>query len=189
MLENKIQVSEIIEKLQNGETLDHCGIEIIPYLPIATKKQIINQIVLNSIIEVDGMKVLDSINKYIALNVSLVSFYSNVDGDFDDICEHGIIDYVTNKAKDEYYFISDMVDTIVDSECELHNSLSGMINRNLAILISKIPDEKSINKIMKSIPKVLNNISPENLELLKNITGIDKQAMPNREQRRKAEKE
>ena len=184
----KIQVSEIIEKLQNGETLDHCGIEVVPYLPIATKKQIIDQIVLNSIIEVDGMKVLDPINKYIALNVSMITFYSNIDGDFDDMCEYGIIEYVKDKIKNEYYFICDMLGDTIQTEIETHNSLVGMLNRNITTLVAKIPTEDAIKSLVTELPNIIKNVNPDTLKFLAQAIGWNNGVQPNREQRRKTAK-
>ncbi len=185
----KIQVSEIIEKLQNGDILENCGIEIISYLSIATKKLIIDQIVLNSINEVDGMKVLDPINKYIALNLFIVSSYSNVEGDFDEMCEYGIVEYVKDKIKNEYYFICDMLDETIQSEIELHNSLVGMLGRKIDALIAKIPTEDSMKSLMSELPNIIKNTNPETLKFVAQAIGWNNGVQPNREQKRKAAKD
>jgi len=61
MSENRIKVTEIIEKIKNGNDNVFDGIQIKPYLPIATKRLICEEIAKSSIVEQDGMKVKDSI--------------------------------------------------------------------------------------------------------------------------------
>lgn len=164
------------------------------YLPLATKRQIIETIKINALSEDEyNMKYIDYISLDLATDMTLLQFYFEEDLEnieMDELYKDGKIEYARSLIPaSEIRFIEDHVMHMLRQEVETFNSLSGVINRNLSVLISKIPTEKGMNKIIKSIPKVLNSISPENLELLKNITGIDKQTMPNREQRRKAEKD
>ena len=167
MLENKITFEEIKSKLDAGEALETCGIETLPYLPIANKRLICENIVKNCIEEIDGMKFADPIKKDIAINISLIRFYTNIDGDLDDLCEYGIMDYIVNKVSKEYWYICDMVEQLIENELNIHNSLAGMLNRNIQLAISKIPNEKEMSKILNKIPKVMNGLSPENKEIFK----------------------
>ena len=163
------------------------------YLPIGIKREICETIKLNALTEENGMKFIDYINLQVFTDLSLLQFYfeQNLDDlDINQFYADGVIDYMRSLIpSSEIEFIQNNVKNMLHQDIEVYNSLAGVLNRNLENLIAKIPTEKGMQKIIKSIPKVLNSISPENLELLKNITGIDKQAMPNREQRRKAEKE
>lgn len=167
MLENKITFEEIKSKLDAGETLETCGIVTLPYLPISSKRLICENIVENCIEEIDGMKVADPIKKDIAISLSLVQFYSNIDGDLDDLTQYGIIDYLIKKVSKDYWYICDMVEIMIENELNIHNSLVGMLNRNIQLAISKIPNEKEMSKILNKIPKVMNGLSPENKEIFK----------------------
>jgi hypothetical protein len=49
--------------------------------------------------------------------------------------------------------------------------LAGVLNRNLEKLVSRLPDEKGLKSIIRSFSKELGKISPENMEILKGLTG------------------
>ena len=172
MSENRIKVTDIIKKIKKGNDNAFDGIQIKDYLPISTKRLICEEIAKNSIIEQDGMKVKDSISFTIAFDLMIVQFYSNVDIDehYDEACEYGIIDYIKdNMNLDEREFISEHSYYMIRNEIDTHNSLVGVINRNLQKLIDKVPDDKQIKKLVADIPKQINKIKPEQLELIKEI--------------------
>lgn len=168
MSENRIKVTEIIEKIKNGNDNAFDGIQIKDYLPISTKRLICEEIAKNSIIEQDGMKVKDSIAFTIAFDLMIVQFYSNVDIDehYDEACEYGIIDYIKdNMNQNEREFISEHSYYMIQNEINTHNSIAGVINRNLQRLIDKTPDSKDLNKLIKNTVKELNKLDPTNLNM------------------------
>ena len=172
MSENRIKVTEIIKKIKNGNDNAFDGIQIKDYLPISTKRLICEEIAKNSIIEQDGMKIKDSIAYEIAFDLVIVSFYTNVDIDenYDEACEYKIIDYIKdNMNQNEREFISEHSYYMIQNEINNHNSIAGVINRNLQKLIDKVPDDKQIKKLVTDIPKQINKIKPEQLELIKEI--------------------
>ncbi|HHX66638.1 MAG TPA: hypothetical protein GX708_01095 [Gallicola sp.] len=189
MLENKITFEEIKSKLDIGETLEGCGIETLPYLPIAQKRLICENIVENCIEEIDGMKFADPIKKDIAINISLIRFYTNIDADLDDLCEYGIMDYIINKISKEYWYICDIVEQLIENELNVHNSLVGMLNRKITELIERIPKEDAIKQIVDNLPEMINRCNPESLSFISQAIGWNNGIQPNRQQKRKAAKE
>ena len=172
MSENRIKVTEIIKKIKNGNDNAFDGIQIKDYLPISTKRLICEEIAKNSIIEQDGMKIKDSIAYEIAFDLVIVSFYTNVDIDenYDEACEYKIIDYIKdNMNQNEREFISEHSYYMIQNEINNHNSIAGVVSRNLQKLIDKVPDDKQIKKLVTDIPKQINKIKPEQLELIKEI--------------------
>jgi len=172
MSENRIKVTEIIEKMKNGDESILKEIKIKSYLPVSTKKLMCEEIAKNSIVEQDSMKVKDSISYAIAFDLMVTSFYSNVDIDenYDEACEYGIIDYIKdNMNQNEREFISEHSYYMIQNEINTYNSLSGVVSRNLQKLIDKLPDDKQIKKLVTDIPKQINKIKPEQLELIKEI--------------------
>ena len=172
MSENRIKVTEIIEKMKNGDESILKEIKIKSYLPVSTKKLMCEEIAKNSIVEQDSMKVKDSISYAIAFDLMVTSFYSNVDIDenYDEACEYGIIDYIKdNMNQNEREFISEHSYYMIQNEINTYNSLSGVVSRNLQKLIDKVPDDKQIKKLVTDIPKQINKIKPEQLELIKEI--------------------
>jgi hypothetical protein len=143
------------------------------YLPISTKRHICETIVNNSIIERDGMKFIDSIQKQIAFDLSLIQFYTDIDIeniDMDEMYQNGTIEEIKKLIPvSEISFIEEHVYYMLDQETEVFNSLSAIVNRNLQKLLEKIPDEKSIQKILKSVPNTLNKLSPESKEIFKGM--------------------
>jgi hypothetical protein len=188
MLENKITFDQIKEKINNGETLDTCGIETISFLPISTKRLICESIVESCIEEIDGMKIADPIKKDIALNLSLVQFYSNVDGDLDDLTEIGVMDYIIAQIGKEYWYICDMVEQLIENELNIHNSLVGMLNRKISELIERIPTGEVIQQITDNLPEMINKCNPESLSFLSQAIGWNNGIKPNRQQKRKSAK-
>ena len=172
MSENRIKVADIIKKIKKGNVNAFDGIQIKDYLPISTKRLICEEIAKNSIIEQDGMKIKDSIAYEIAFDLIIVSFYTNVDIDenYDEACEYKIIDYIKdNMNQNEREFISEHSYYMIQNEINNHNSIAGVVSRNLQKLIDKVPDDKQIKKLVTDIPKQINKIKPEQLELIKEI--------------------
>ena len=172
MSENRIKVTEIIEKIKNGNDNAFDGIQIKDYLPISTKRLMCEEIAKNSIVEQNGMKVKDTISYAIAFDLLVTSFYSNVDIDenYDEACEYGIIDFIKeNMNQSEGDFISEHSYHMIRNEIETYNSLAGVINRNLQRLIDKIPDSKDLNKLIKSTVKELNKLDPNKFKYVNDI--------------------
>lgn len=172
MSENRIKATEIIEKIKNGNDNAFDGIQIKDYLPISTKRLMCEEIAKNSIIEQDGVKIKDSIAYEIAFDLIIVSFYTNVDIDehYDEACEYGIIDYIKdNMNQNEREFISEHSYYMIQNEINTHNSIAGVINRNLQTLISKIPNEKELIKLAKTTVKELNKINPDKFKYVNDV--------------------
>jgi len=172
MSENRIKVAEIIEKIKNGNDNAFDGIQIKDYLPISTKRLMCEEIAKNSIIEQDGVKIKDSIAYEIAFDLIIVSFYTNVDIDenYDEACEYKIIDFIKeNMNQSEREFISEHSYYMIQNEINTHNSIAGVINRNLQKLIEKLPDEKSLSKFAKTIIKELNKINPDKFKYVNDV--------------------
>lgn len=172
MSENRIKVTEIIEKMKNGDESILKEIKIKSYLPISTKRLMCEEIAKNSIVEQDGMKVKDTIVYEIAFDLMVTSFYSNVDIDenYDEACEYGIIDFIKeNMNQSERDFISEHSYHMIRNEIDTYNSLAGVLNRNLQTLISKIPNEKELIKLAKTTVKELNKINPDKFKYVNDV--------------------
>ena len=171
MSENRIKVTEIIEKIKNGDESIFKEIKIKSYLPISTKRLMCEEIAKNSIVEQDGMKVKDSIAFTIAFDLMIVQFYSNVDIDehYDEACEYGIIDYIKdNMNLDEREFISEHSYYMIRNEIDTHNSLVGVINRNLTNFINII-EKNTSPKAMKSILKEAQKLDMDKIPMIKQL--------------------
>lgn len=170
-------VSEIKEKLENGELEILNTITIKPYLSHVEKKLLCENIIRASLDKnEENLTVCDYFNKKLTQDIGIIVNYTNIElsdeflEDYDVLCEQGIVEYILNNMnKSDKDFIEDMVSKSIGQEIKIGNSIESIIAKNLQTLISKIPDEKSIKKILKDVPKIMNKINPENMEILKGI--------------------
>ena len=171
MSENRIKVTEIIEKMKNGDESILKEIQIKDYLPISTKRLMCEEIAKNSIVEQNGIKVKDSISYEIAFDLVITSFYSNVDIDehYDEACEYGIIKFIKkNMNQNELDFIYEHSHCMIRNELEIHNSLVGVINRNLTNFIN-IVEKNTSPKAIKSILKEAQKLDLNKLPMIKQL--------------------
>lgn len=171
MKENRIKVTDIVEKLKEYDESILNSIKIKKYLPVATKRLMCEEIAKNSIIEQDGVKIKDSIAYEIAFDLVIVSFYTNVDIDenYDEACEYKIIDFIKeNMNQSERDFISEHSYYMIQNEINNHNSIAGVINRQLTKLINII-DKNTSPKAIKSILKEAQKLDLDKIPMIKQL--------------------
>jgi hypothetical protein len=169
-------VSEFKEQLEAGKTIDEL-IQIKQYLPIVEKHLIATKIIDRCIITDDtGLSRIDFFYKYFTTNLSLLVNYTNLEfseesiNDFDYLSEIGLVEKIIGMIPDsEVDFIVGLVEDELDQMIKIDNSLEKILANKLQVLINRIPDQKTIKKIMNDIPKMINKIKPENLEIFKGI--------------------
>jgi hypothetical protein len=149
-------------------------ISIKKYLDLSTKQIIIDNIIENCIEDVDGLKVVNPIKKYMAINLSIIQFYTNVelDGDLNELIESGTMDYIESNVP-EAKFIEQLVNETIEARLSVYNSISGVLSRTLNKVVDKIPSGAEMQKIIKDIPKQLSKISPDTIEALKGIAKVN----------------
>jgi len=172
-------VQEIKEKLSTPEIIDLSElITIKPYLSHVEKK-ILCENIINASLEQNenGLFVCDYYNRELTKNISIIVNYTDINinneeflEDYDYLCEQGIIDYVLNSMnKNDRFFIKSMVSKNINQKISIENSIESVLAKNLQSLTSKIPDEKSIKKLINDIPKSINKIKPDNMAILKDL--------------------
>ncbi|MFA5248819.1 MAG: hypothetical protein WC415_06450 [Patescibacteria group bacterium] len=168
--QNLIKISEIVKDFSN--------IQINSYIPFIIKKNMIDNILDICIsIDVDGFKRVDPATKIMATEFSICNQATNIDLSeevsltaYDELKKSGAIKYIMNNIDvDEISFIKNCIDEKIKEIYIVDNSFQGVVSKTLNKLIEKIPDSKEINKLIPKIGKELSKISPETLELLKNI--------------------
>lgn len=162
-------------------------IEIKQYLPFGIKHSIIKNILESSIVEENGIKRIDYSILEMVKQYSIVNNYSNIDllegevtDSFDQLKELGIMQFVlTSIPSDELDFFDKVIAQEINQIQHLDNSIEAIIANGINQLISKIPDEKSMNKLLKDLPKQINKISPESLKYLTQAMSWDKGVVDN----------
>jgi len=166
--ENQILIiSEILE-----------GVEIKLYLSTIEKRIIVDNII-NGCIEIDENSIMkvNFFNKKLISDISLVTNYTNLifsdDNsieDYDFLSQYKILNHIIKHIdSDELDFIYNMVEDELEQQIKIGNSLESVLSKGLNKLVEKIPDEKSMNKLINNLPKSINKIKPENLAVLKGI--------------------
>lgn len=168
---NLIKISEI-------DINNYSNIEAKKYLPFAVKKTMVDTMlntaktVENNIIKID-YALLQMVKEYILLNN-----YSNLDlseedmlTTYDYLKENKVVDYVIEEIRNngELDFYNVVLAQEIEQIQKVDNSLESIIAKSLNTLIAKIPDEKGMAKLLKQLPKSLEKVSPETLEILKNL--------------------
>ena len=143
------------------------------YLDLATKAKIIDEICKTSIQDNDGYITINPMSKLLAIDLSLLQFYSDVDintADTDSLYKEGKIKELRNLIpEEELYYIETMVDITLAEMKESHNSLGAVINRNMVNLVNKVPQVSEIQKLLPKLGKQLSKIDPQTMEILKNL--------------------
>lgn len=162
--------------------------EVKKYNSVATKKQIIESIVNNSLVERDGLKFIDFVAFEMCLDLSLLNFYTDLDInniDYDEMCESGNLESIKNQIPfAEIQFISDNAHRALEQECEIHNSIGGVLNRGLNKLLDRLPTEEGMKDVIAKLPQIINDADPSKLKFVAEAIGWNNGVKPNRAQRR-----
>jgi len=187
-----MKFSEIKKNIESGNMFADCGLEIKPYISILLKDAFIkgsdtenikiDGIIKNCIEDRDGIKYINYMQLEMSKFIMILTLYTNIEDDSDDIYDtydylvsQNIWEYIINQIPEqEIEYLEMLINRCVHQEIEIGNSLGNILNRNLNKLISKIPTEKEMSKILNKLPKVLDSISPENKEIFKNLVNINK---------------
>lgn len=142
------------------------------YLNMATKKLLVDQVVANAIEENDdGFKYVNYFAKMAALYYSLLEGYTDIDTDtkdLDDLIADGTVDDLLKSIpSSELNAILEAVKSKAQQEIDVHNSLSAVLSRKIDTVIEKMPSNRQITSWLNKLPKTLEKISPENMELIK----------------------
>ena len=171
-----MQINELKEKLEQGEAIENLVL-VLPYLPFVEKKIMVDRIVDACInIDENGIYTVDNFNKKLMTDLVIIGNYTDLEfsentlEDYDYLVKNKVVNHVINNMDvDELDFIYDLTHLEIEQKVKIGNSLESIVAKGLNDLISKIPDEKGMKKLMGDIPKLVNKIKPDNLELLKEM--------------------
>jgi len=173
MLENLIKLSEIKSKEDFEKVL------VKEYLGFSIKKVMINNILEFCKIPQNNLIKIDYALLEVVKVISIITQYTNIEIPedivfaYDYLIENKILEYVLDKInKDEIIFIDDVLNFEIKQINNIDNSLQGVLSKSLNHLIEKIPDEKAIKSLSKSIVKDINKLDAGKINELKNMFKI-----------------
>lgn len=170
-------ISEIKEKLQNGISIDLI-INIKPHLSHVEKKILCENIINASLDQnEDGLVICDYFNRELTKNIGIIVNYTDIEinndeflEDYDTLSEYGIVDYVLNNInKSDRFFIKSMVSKEIEQKVKISNSIESIIAKGLNKITEKLPDNKELKSLSKSLVKDLNKFNWDKVPMLKEM--------------------
>lgn len=172
-------ISEIKNELSQGKAIGDL-VKVSQYLNFVEKQILCDKIVDGSIDLENNMMVCNHYAKKINTDLAIVVNYTNLEfdsentvGDYDTLCETGVMQYILEHInREEYVFIRDMVSDSIRSKLKANNSMESVVNNALTALLSKLPDEKGIKSIMKLASKEFSKFDPSKLKTLQDMLSV-----------------
>ena len=162
-----------------NENLKISEIDIKHYIPFAHKQLLCEKVIdVSTLVDENGIVSCSYFLKKLVTDINIMSFYTDLEfnentaEDYDFLVQSGLFDDILDHINDgELDFIDEMVNKSIEQKISIGNSLSNIVAIKLEKLINSIPNEKTLKKLMNDIPKQLNKIKPENLNLIKEVLG------------------
>jgi hypothetical protein len=175
----------------DNKTFNISDLNIKTYIPIFEKKIMIDKICEDIISYENGIAYVDNIQKKVSISLSVLLNYCDLDIDVEKSDILDMLDLLFEKGiyKDiEEQIGEDLNEFYLGIEAEIenikirNNSMEAIFAKGVNDLttivyglIDRIPDEKTVQKFIKSnvklLPKIINEVKPENLEVIKSIIG------------------
>lgn len=161
-----ITIEEIKEKISKGVNIQDCEIEFKKYLPVSSKRYIVEQIIDKSLIENNEIFKINYIMKTIILEYTICKFYTNINLDvenaieiYDYFKENGIIEYIFNNIPpNELSIIFSIIDEELQQSLTINNSIEVLLAKSINKIVLNLPDNKKINGYINKITKTINKM-------------------------------
>lgn len=148
-------------------------------------------------IDSSGLYTIDYLTKSMVMDLFFVKNCSNIELDesegvsmidqYDFLTEKRIVESVLSKIKIdreyEYIKLVEWCDKTLEQEISVKNSIEGIIANGIHDLIDKVPNEKELQKIVKSIK----DINPKKFKMITDLFNFSKNKSEDVEKAEKAE--
>lgn len=144
-------------------------LEIKPYLGIKAKRQLIEDIVNETVIYENGLLKFNGVEQYVVYTMRCIEAYTNLElsddleEDYDSLCSCGLLSKILRIIDDEYQSVL----SLLKMQCDyvlLDNSVTSKIN----VLLTSVAD--TINKVSDSIENNMKEIKQEDLQKVIDLT-------------------
>lgn len=156
----------------NGKT-----IEIKQYLSFVEKKLLCIDILEDClIVDENGLLSCDFFKKKLLIDLKLIVNYTDIEfskefmGEYDFLVEQGILDHIIeNIPASELDFIDEMISDELDQRIKIGNSLESIIAKGINKIAEKLPTDKEIKSLSKSLVKDLNKFDWDKVPMLRDM--------------------
>jgi hypothetical protein len=168
----------LISELKNDKGLYNGKLfEVKPFVSFIDKKILCDQIIDNCLfIDENNMVRCDFFMKYLLTNMKIVVLFTDLEfeeeylQEYDFLNENKLIDYILSQIDDcELNFINEMINKEIEQKMQIGNSIESIIASRLDKLIDKLPTDKQLKSLSKSLVKDLNKLDWNQLPLLKEM--------------------
>lgn len=159
-------------------------LEIKSYIPLIQKKNIIENIINISFVEENGIYKIDYVMKELFTILGVFINYTNkeipelyIDKNlniekafelYDYLIELGIYDNLVLKI-DDIAALLDLLENEVIQKKDILNSIEGILANGINKLIEKLPSDKELIKMAKSLTKDLSKLNPEKMKYVNDV--------------------
>jgi hypothetical protein len=171
ILELKVVYEEDIEKIKSV-------VKIKEYLPFIEKHVMVENLIKSCVSQHgNGLKYVDPIQKHFTLELMLVSNYTDIEFDEDEIVDEydwlkssGIMGFILlSIPKSEIDTIKMYLEEKIQSDIALYNTVEGIIANGVSEVMGRLPSSKKIGTWLNDIKKKFEKIDPEQY---KNVSEI-----------------
>ena len=107
------------------------------------------------------------------MNYTNLEFSENLIEDYDYLAENVGIELILDQIPiNEVEFILDLVDFELAQIVKLNNSIEGILANKLDKLIEKLPTDKQIKSLSKSLVKDINKLDWDKIPMLKDMWNV-----------------
>ena len=163
---------------ENNYNIDSLSLTTRTYLSLTEKKILIEKI-LDICVVGEDIKKIDFALKEFAYEYMLLSLYSNIKIEteeiieiYDELKENNFIEKVLKLIPESE---KEFIDYVLRKEIEqiqlVDNSLASVVNKQLNKLIAILPDQKGLAKLIKELPKQINKIDQSKLKFITDAIG------------------
>ena len=136
IMNNKINQNAVEEFIRSK-------LDIVEYLPFKTKREIVEMLVSNIVIEEDGIKRVDSVSKFLSFIVAMIASHTTLvfsdqpDEDYDALSQCGVLEHLIAMFSKDYSEIDALLKASIADELA-DNNLNVIINKFLNGILDKL---------------------------------------------------
>jgi hypothetical protein len=153
------------------------------YIPVSEKEVLIESLIDVCIVEKDGYFKLDLFTKNQLFDLAVIRLYTDLVGESEDysavelydlIHENELMKKIKEEIGNDVFTFAYMFEEVIEQELQSKNNVEAILARMLNKLIEKIPDEKSLAKIIKNLSKSFKDFDPAKLTMVNELVKATK---------------
>jgi hypothetical protein len=162
-----------------NENLETNEIKIKKYIPFV-EKQVLVQRVVDLCLDFDqdtNMVKVNFFNKKLSIDSQIILMYTDLEfaeedfiKQYDFLVENNYFDYIFSQINSsELDMIYEAVEHEIEQAIQLNNSIEGILAKGINKIVAKLPNDKQLKSLSKSLVKDINKLDWDRLPILKQM--------------------